>query len=117
MNTDNMRLAHRSILLGILTRYGYETPWASAWLIADAPAMIARYAAIDAFFRWNEQLPDDLPLDEADARYERELALRGLDEDMIDDFWSDWQVHLQDGQIHDIALATFEADGYLTWRW
>jgi Magnesium chelatase, subunit ChlI len=56
-----MELYHDGLRLGALTRSFYETPWASAWLVADDPATVARYATICAFHAWCEQLPDDLP--------------------------------------------------------
>src|SRR5262245_14826662 len=69
LNTDEMQLYRHGALLGALSRYGYETPWASAWLAAADPATIPRYAAIFMFLDWVETIPDDLPDSEADAHY------------------------------------------------
>lgn len=112
-----MELYHDGVRLGALTRYFYETPWASAWLVADDPATVAHYAAICAFHTWFEQLPDDLPDAEADARYEQELATRGLDEPMLEAYWRPWVVVMPNGERREISLPYVEPDGYCTWRW
>jgi hypothetical protein len=117
MNTAGMQLYRDGVLLGALTRYGYETPWASAWLVPLDTATFEGYAAIDAFLRWCDELPDDLTAAESDARYDQELASRGLAPSLIDSFWGGWQVRTQDGVFHEISLSAFEADGYLSWRW
>jgi hypothetical protein len=117
MNTDGMQLYRNGVPLGALTRYGYETPWASAWLIPLDPATVERYAAIDAFLRWCDELPDDLPAAVSDERYEQEVAARGLIPALIDGFLGGWQVRTPDGKLHEISISTFEADGYLSWRW
>lgn len=87
MNTDAMQLSHHGVMLGSLIQYGYETPWASAKLITLNTTIIPHYAAIDVFLRWNETLPDDLPVEEADARFYQELAVRGLDAAFVDKFF------------------------------
>lgn len=112
-----MQLSHRGVMLGSLVQYSYETPWASAQLITLDTTIIPRYAAIDAFLRWNEALPDDLPIEEADAIFYQELAMRGLDAAFLDSFLGGWQVRMADGEIRKIRLPSFGADGWLTWRW
>jgi hypothetical protein len=112
-----MDLYHDGVRLGVLTRHFYETPWASAWLVADDPATAARFAAICAFHASIEQLPDDLPDAEADARYEQELAARGLDEALLDTYWRPWVVVMPDGERREITPPHVEPDGYMTWRW
>lgn len=112
-----MELYHNDVRLGTLTRHFYETPWASAWLVADDPALIARYAAICAFHVWCEQLPDNLPVTEADVRYAEALAGRGLDEAALDAYRHPWLIVMPDGKQRAIAPPHVEADGYLTWRW
>src|SRR5262245_57048720 len=117
LNTDMTQLYHHDALLGVLSRYSYETPWASAWLMATEPITIQHYAAICSFLDWVETIPDDLPDVEADARYSQELATRGLDAAPVDEFRSGWSVRTGDGQMSAISLYRFEDDGYLTWRW
>ncbi|MFL5804313.1 MAG: hypothetical protein ACJ8CR_21530 [Roseiflexaceae bacterium] len=117
LNTDKMQLEHHGALLGSLSRYGYETPWASAWLMADAPTTILHYAAICSFLAWVETIPDNLSDTQADARYAQELAALGLDAAQVEDFRSGWSVRTPDGEIRAISLYRFEDDGYLTWRW
>ncbi|HMQ33509.1 MAG TPA: hypothetical protein PKD53_22445 [Chloroflexaceae bacterium] len=112
-----MELYHDGVRLGALTRHFYETPWASAWLVADDPAAVARYAAICALHACVEQLPDELPCAEANARYEQELAARGLDETQLDGYWRPWVVVMPDGERREITPPHVEPDGYLTWRW
>ena len=112
-----MELYHDGVRLGPLTRHFYETPWASAWLVADDPATAARFAAICAFHASIEQLPDDLPDAEADARYEQELASRGLVEALLDAYWRPWVVVMPDGERREITPPHVEPDGYMTWRW
>lgn len=112
-----MELYHDGVRLGGLTRHFYETPWASAWLVAEEPARLAHYAAICAFRIWCEDLPDDLPDAEADARYEQELAARGLDEAQLDAYWRPWVVVMPNGERREISPPHIEPDGYLTWRW
>jgi hypothetical protein len=112
-----MQLFHQGKRLGALSRYGYETPWASAWLVLADPALLSRYATIAAFFAWSEALPDDLPDAEADARYNQELTARGLTEEDLDSWWRDWQVQGTDGVLHEVSLYQFETDGYVVWRW
>jgi hypothetical protein len=112
-----MELYHDGVRLGSLTRHFYETPWASAWLVADDPEAVTHYAAICAFHAWCEQQPDDLPDDEADARYEQELAARGLDGAQLDTYWRLWTVVMSDGERREISPPHVEPDGYLTWRW
>lgn len=111
-----MQLVHHGALLGTLRRYGYETPWASAWLVAEPP-VIARYAAVSAFLDWVETLPDDLPDVEADARYEQEQAARGLDEPMLDACSHGWEILMPDGERREIGPPRFDTYGFLTWRW
>ncbi len=111
-----MQLVHHGALLGALWRYGYETPWASACLVAE-PAVIARYAAVSAFLDWVETLPDDLPDAESDARYERAQAARGLDETILDACGRGWAILMPDGERREIAPPRFETDGFVTWRW
>jgi hypothetical protein len=98
--------------VGPLQRYGYETPWASAWVIAD-PATIARYAAASAFLDWVDTLPDA----EADALYEEEQAARGLDETALDACGHGWEILMPGGERRAITSPRFEADGFATWRW
>jgi hypothetical protein len=117
LNTDTMQLEHHGALLGVLSRYSYETPWASAWLVAADPTIIRHYAAIFSFLNWVESIPDDLPDSEADAHYAQELATRGLNAAQVEDFSSGWSVRIEDGEIKAISLYRFEDDGYLTWRW
>ena len=117
LNTATMQLEHHGALLGVLSRYGYETPWASAWLVAIDPTIIRHYTAICSFLAWVETIPDDLPDKEADARYTQELARRGLDAAQVGDFRSGWSVRTSDGEVLAISLYGFEDDGYLTWRW
>jgi hypothetical protein len=95
----------------------HETPWASAWLIADNPTTIAHYAAICAFHAWCKQEPDDLPNAEADVRYAQELAARDLDEVQLDAYWRPWSIRMPDGEWREIGPPHVESDGYLTWRW
>jgi hypothetical protein len=117
LNTDTIQLYHRDVPLGMLSRYSYETPWASAWLVASDPAAIRRYAAICSFLAWVETIPDDLPDVEADARYMSELATRGLDAAPVEEFRSGWSVRIGAGIMEAISLYRFEDDGYLIWRW
>jgi hypothetical protein len=112
-----MELYHEGVRLGPLTRHFYETPWASAWLVADDPAVVARYAAVCAFHAWCESALDDLPDADADARYGEELAARGLDEAQLDQYWRPWVVVMPGGERREIVPPHFEPDGYLTWRW
>lgn len=111
-----MHLYHEGVPLGELHRYGYETPWASAWLIGS-PATISRYASICAFFDWVETLPDDLPDAEADERYERERITRGIDAALLDAYWRGWSILLSNGERREISPPRFEPDGFATWRW
>ncbi len=117
LNTDQMQLYHHGALLGVLSRYGYETPWASAWLVASDPTTLPHYAAIGAFLDWVATIPDDWPDAQADAHYAQELATRGLDAAQVADFWSGWSVRTVDGEVWAISLYHFADDGYLTWRW
>jgi hypothetical protein len=102
--------------LGTLERYGYETPWASAWLVAE-PATLARHAAVSAFFDWVDSLPDDLPDAEIDRRYEHEQAARSLDDVLLDACRRGWEIRMPDGERRAIGPPRFEADGFVTWRW
>lgn len=111
-----MELYHDGVRLGVLTRQFYETPWASAWLVADEPATVARYAAICAFHAWCKQLPDDLPDAEADARYAETLAARGLDEADLDAYWRPWVVVMPDGERREIGPPHIEPDASFTPR-
>jgi hypothetical protein len=60
---------------------------------------------------------DNLPDAEADARYERELADRALDEAQLDAYWRPWTVVMPNGERREITPPHVEPDGYLTWRW
>jgi hypothetical protein len=117
LNTDTMQLEHHGAMLGVLSRYSYETPWASAWLVATDPTIIRHYAAIFPFLDWVETIPDDLPDAEADARYAEELARRGLDDAQVENVRSGWSVRTPEAEPRAISLYSFEDDGYLTWRW
>ncbi|PDW05098.1 hypothetical protein [Candidatus Viridilinea mediisalina] len=111
-----MDLFHHDVRLGTLVDYGYATPWAEAWLRADT-LTIQRYAAIYAFRAWVETIPDDLPDDESDARYEEELRRRGLDEAQVAAALHGWAIRTPDGAMLPVSVSGFEADGYITWRW
>jgi hypothetical protein len=118
MYNRTMTLYRYGVRLGILTGYSYETPWASAWLVAEAPELVERYAAIAAFLAWSAALSDDLPDAEADARYEQELVARGLNEALIEGWWGGWQIQLDNEAVYeDISLYDLQADGWVTWRW
>ena len=113
-----LRLLRDGRPFGTVVSYGYEAPWASGRVVADDPGDHARQIAVAAFLRWVEALPDDLPDAEADARYERELASRGLDEDDLGR-WSaaDWTIVAADGGRHPAHALSFDEAGFVTWRW
>ncbi len=112
-----MELRHNGVPLGTLMRHFYETPWASAWLVTNDPALLAHYAAVCAFRSWSDTIPDDLPDAEADVCYEQEMAARGLVEADLDDFWQPWEVVMPDGERRPISPPHIEPDGFLFWRW
>src|SRR5919202_1806220 len=103
---------------GTLIAYGYETPWASGRLVADDPAAHARCDAVHALLRCLDALPDDPDDAEADARYARERAARGLTEEEVERWTgADWALIDAAGQRHPAYALTFHGDGFVSWRW
>jgi hypothetical protein len=103
---------------GTVVTYGYETPWATGRVEAADPAALAQGEAVHDLLNWLDQLPDDLPDAEADARYERECAARGLTEADIARWTSaDWALMDTTGQRHPAYALTFLGDSFVQWRW
>jgi hypothetical protein len=103
---------------GTVVSYGYETPWATGRVIPLDPAAFAQGEAVFDLLAWLDQLPDDLPGDEVDARYERECAARGLTEAEIDRLTSaDWSLIDPTGRHHAAYSLSFIGDHFIQWRW
>ncbi|MEU0539011.1 hypothetical protein ABZ319_04015 [Nocardia sp. NPDC005978] len=114
-----MQLSRDQELVALITRYGYETPWATG-LVEDfdlergeRSERVARYLQ----WFWNE---DDLPED--DAAYAEvcsaELARHDVTQSDVD--WctgGDWTIQTRDGITHRVYSLDFIADRTVQWRW
>lgn len=103
---------------GVIITYGYETPWACGRVRAEDAAEHRRCDAVWAFLRWVEELPHELPDEEADRAYERECAARGLTEaDIARCSAAAWVIVTADGQHYPAYSLTFDGDSFVSWRW
>lgn len=116
-----MMLYLNDILLGALSDYGYETPWATARLTpADAElhrrlCAASQFLSVDIEEDWGEQTSE-----ESDREYERRLQGYGITEADVEAFQSgQWEVR-NPGSSHlqgPIVVSECDERGWVTWRW
>lgn len=117
-----MPLKHGGAEIGVITDYGYETPWATGRVVFAETALAdrcARWAEYDSWL-FRAAGADELPDDDAeyDATCLREAARRGLTPSDMDLFRSGtWTITTADGDIHDVHSLEFLGDAYVQWRW
>ena len=116
-----MKLYLNSALVGELSEYSYETPWATARIApADAAAYkrlcaAGRFLAVDVEEDWG-----DLTREEEDREYARRLVKYGIVEADVDAFQSGrWEIINSDSTHLQGPVWVNECDerGWVTWRW
>lgn len=114
-----MRLYRDEELVGLISGYGYETPWASG-IFEDCDAGRGERCERAAAFRmWQNSGADLLEDDDAyDEICEREMVRRGVAQADIEwCFRGSWVIRTQDGVDHPAYSFEFLGDRYVQWRW
>ncbi|MGQ4601108.1 hypothetical protein [Nocardia sp. R6R-6] len=115
-----MRLYRDEELVALVTRYGYETPWATGTVEYSDSDRGERSARAAQFLVWRAENEDDLP-DDDDAYDElcsREMARCSVTQADVD--WcesGDWTIRTQDGIDHAAFSLDFIGDHGIQWRW
>lgn len=116
-----MKLYFDGTLLGSLSHYSYETPWASAHLTPEDPATLTMLSQVSHFINIElEEFWGDMTPEEETAEYDRRLAALGITHEDVDNFqYGRWEV--KDANPPDpqgfISLYDCSADGALRWQW
>jgi hypothetical protein len=104
-------------LVGALSSYGYETPWAVARLEPADPDLYRRLLGVCEMHTEVEAWPET-SREEDEARWLDANRRHGISEADHDDFnRGPWAVRTVDGADHEIWLPTLDRDGFVTWRW
>ncbi|MCC3313633.1 hypothetical protein [Nocardia africana] len=114
-----MQLFRNQELVGLITAYSYETPWATGTLHDSDHARGARSDRATSYLQWQNET-EDLPED--DDSYDRlctqQLARHDVTQADVD--WCEygtWTIKTQDGLDHKAYSLEFLGDGQLQWRW
>jgi hypothetical protein len=115
-----MQLLRDGQLVGLITDYGYETPWATGVVEVSDPARGERCDRAVEFLQWLAQCGDELPddNDSYEELYDRELARRDITRADIE--WcqaGEWTILTRDGTSHPSLPLEFIGDCYVQWRW
>ena len=116
-----MKLYHDNKLVGNLTRYTYETPWAYALLEPINNSNYTKLAQVSHFLNVViEEDWGDLTPEEEDQVYQERLVALGLTEADIEQFQaSRWEVREAESPNRQGIISLYECgpDGWLRWRW
>lgn len=106
--------------VGVITRYGYETPWASGIFDDFEVDRGDRSARVAQFLQWMAMNEDDLPEDDGD--YEEicgtEMTRLGVTQADVD--WCErasWTIRTLDGIDHAVHSLDFIGERTIQWRW
>jgi hypothetical protein len=106
--------------VGLITRYGYETPWATGIDEDFDPDRGERSDRVAQFLQWMARNEEDLPEDDRD--YDEicsvEMARLGVTQADVD--WCErgsWTIQTQDGIDHKVYSLDFIDERTIQWRW
>src|SRR5438105_480664 len=108
-----LRLLRNHQMFGTITTYEYATPWADGKLIAVQKDQHDRCILISSFLDWIEAQSSDL----SDEQYDQELSKRGLSQEDLQQWWTQWSVVTNDQEEHPVSLLRFYENGIIEWRW
>lgn len=113
-----MQLYRDQEFVGLITGYGYETPWATGTVEDSDPSRGERSNRAAAYLMWlyNE---DDLPEDNDayDEICNREMARHGVTPADVAWCGGKWTIRTQDGVDHLGYSLDFLGDSRIQWRW
>lgn len=115
-----MKLYCNGELIGSLTNYFYETPWASARIEPVDPEAYDRLCRASHFLSivLNENW-GDLTEEEENQVYAQRLADLQLTDTDLTRFQGKWEIRESDHRDRqgEISLNTCDPDRWVTWRW
>ncbi len=116
-----MNLYLNGKLVGELSDYGYETPWATARLLPLDADLVRRLAAASRFLAVDiEQDWGALSREDEDREYARRLAAYAISESDVEVLQGGaWEIANADApQLQGpISIAEVDERGWVTWRW
>ena len=116
-----MNLYLNGELVGELSDYGYETPWATARLVPLEAGLMRRLVAASRFLVVEiEQDWGALSREDEDREYERRLAAYAISESDLDLLQGGaWKIANPGApQLQGpISIAEVDERGWVTWRW
>lgn len=114
-----MRLYRNQVYVGLITEYGYETPWATGTVEYSDTERGIRSDRAARFLQWMNH-SDELP--EADDDYtelcDREMVRHEVAQADID--WCSggrWTIETPDGLENAVHSLDFLGDSHIQWRW
>ncbi|WP_167475375.1 hypothetical protein [Nocardia arthritidis] len=115
-----MRLFRDRVFVGSITRYGFETPWATGLFEDSDPRRGERSDSAVEFLQWLAQHEDDLPDDDNayNEFYDRELSRHRTTRADVD--WCEtgsWAIATRNGTDHEAYSFGFIGDRWVQWRW
>lgn len=111
-----LTLLLNQIQIGVITSYGYETPWACGLVQLREQGIQHRFIQVCEYLDDLERVVDK-PLED-DLSIEEELTRRKITNDDVELYFDgEWAIATQTGEVYPITPPQFDAQGFLTWRW
>lgn len=115
-----MKLYRGLELIGLVTGYSYDQPWATGTVEDVDRSRAERSERAALYRRWLNENEDELPEDNAtySELCEREMTRRNVAQADVD--WCEhgtWMITTQDGVHHHPHSLEFIGDHLIQWRW